>query len=265
MKLVAITGKARAGKDTLAQAFTREGFKRIAFADALKQVTALIANEPSHLYYDDVEKEAFCPALGMTRRQALQKLGTEGIRSVFGADVWVNRVLREWVAGGRSPIVITDCRFDNEAALVREAAGIVIQVVRPQHGGSLQGEAALHASERGVRDELVDIEITNNGSVGDLHAEARKILAAYGALRCCERDTDRDGNCDRHPALPYGFPKAADGCCHKTVVVRCSDCSFVSGGQKVSDRDERETTTSESLRNMEFDARSWPYPEGEAK
>jgi hypothetical protein len=179
MNLVAITGKARHGKDTLAEALVKEGFKRVPFAGALKEVTALIANEPVHLYYDDETKEAYCEALGMTRRQALQKLGTEGIRSVFGANVWVNRVLRQWAATGRDPIVISDCRFDNEADLVRQAGGIVIRVVRPDHDG-LQGEAAMHSSERGVSEHLIDVEVTNSGSIEDLHHEARKILVSGG-------------------------------------------------------------------------------------
>jgi hypothetical protein len=179
MRLVAITGKARAGKDTFAQALVQKGFRRVSFADALKEVTALIADEPVHLYYDDVSKEEYCEALGMTRRQALQKLGTEGVRAVFGPDVWVNRVLRRWVREGRPPLVSADCRFDNEARLIREAGGIVVRIIRPDNTG-LTGEAAVHASERGVSDDLIDVEITNNGSVGDLHAEALKVLEALG-------------------------------------------------------------------------------------
>lgn len=181
MNLIAITGRARHGKDTLAKAFIEAGYRRTAFADALKEVTALIADEPTHLYYDDTAKEAHCPQLGMTRRKALQLLGTEGIRSVFGPNIWVNRVLARWHKDGNAPIVITDCRFDNEAQLVRDAGGIVIKVVRPG-AEEISTGAAGHASEAGVHDSLVDIEIFNDGTVGDLLAEGRKIIEAYAAI-----------------------------------------------------------------------------------
>lgn len=174
MKLLGITGRAHAGKDTFAQALIQHGYRRMAFADALKEVTALIANEPTHLYFDPVSKEEYTDALGMTRRQALQLLGTEGIRKVLGDDVWVRRVLREWESDGKPAVVITDVRFDNEAAAILAVGGHIVRIVRPDNVG-LTGAAATHASELGVSDDLVDVEVVNDGSVGDLWAEAAKL------------------------------------------------------------------------------------------
>lgn len=173
MKLVGVTGRARAGKDTFAKALIQHGYKRIAFADAVKQVTALIANEPTHLFYDDVTKEEHSEGLGMTRRKAMQLIGTEGVRRVLGDNIWVDRALREWISDGRPAAVITDVRFDNEARAIIELGGHIVRIVRPDAG--LHGEAAQHASEAGVSEDLVDIEITNNGSIGELWEEARKL------------------------------------------------------------------------------------------
>lgn len=173
MKLIGITGLAHSGKDSLAACFARSGFQRKAFADSLKAVTALIAGEPSHLYFGETSKEEFCDTLGMTRREALQKVGV-GMRQAIGPDVWVKRLLQGWVDTGLAPTVISDCRFENEAQAIRDLGGIIIQIVRP--GAGLSGNAASHVSENGIDDELIDFVVNNDGTLGDLAVEAGKIL-----------------------------------------------------------------------------------------
>lgn len=175
MRLIGITGRARAGKDTFAQGLIRLGYQRRAFADPLKEVTAKIANEESHLYFDDATKEEYTDALEMTRRQALQKVGV-GMRDSLGPDTWVRRLLREWVADGMPSTVITDVRFDNEALAVLKAGGHIVRILRPDNVG-LSGEAAQHVSEAGVSEHLVDVDITNDGTVGELWEEARRLHA----------------------------------------------------------------------------------------
>jgi hypothetical protein len=174
--LIGITGKARAGKDTLAQALAKYGYKPVAFADTLKQVAALISGEPLNHFYDDVLKEEISPTFGMTRRRALQIIGTEHMRTSFGPMIWVTPLLRRLEASGFAHC-ITDVRFDSEAEAIRQRGGVVIRVVRPDNVG-LSGDAATHASEQGVAEELVDFEVVNNGTIGDLHHEACKLLGA---------------------------------------------------------------------------------------
>jgi hypothetical protein len=175
-KLIGITGLAGSGKDTLADAFVRLGFTRMAFADALKHATSYIAAEAPGLYFDPETKEQFSEALGMTRRKALQEMGN-GVRETLGPLTWINRVLRVWEAGGRQPTVISDCRYENEAERIKDLGGIVLRVVRP--GNSLlAGAEAVHISELGVSDSLVMMDIINAGTIGDLNAEARKIALA---------------------------------------------------------------------------------------
>ena len=174
IKLIGVSGKARAGKDTFAAACVAKGYRRIAFADALKVVTALVADEEANLYFDDFAKEQFTHALGMTRRQALQNVG-KSMRDALGPDVWVQRALREWNNNGNPPVVISDCRYPNEADAIRTAGGIVVRVSR--EGSGLEGAAGKHESEIQLPDDLVDVEIDNNGTVGELNAEARKIVA----------------------------------------------------------------------------------------
>ena len=178
--LIGITGLARSGKDSFSKTFVEHGFKRAAFANALKVTTAYIANEDSNLYFDEVTKEELSESLGMTRRSALQKMGA-AVRDTLGVDTWVNRTINGWVAQGKLPTVITDCRYENEAKAIRAMGGTIVRIVRP--GAGLKGEQGAHESERGLPDDLVDIEITNDGSLSELAAEALKVLrlAGFGA------------------------------------------------------------------------------------
>lgn len=170
--LIGLAGKARSGKDTLANRLQLYGWRRLAFADRLKLVTATLAGEPQNLYHDDLTKEQFSQALGTTRRAALQGLG-KAVRDVLDPGIWVRTVLAAWESGGRAPTVISDVRYDNEAQVIRSVGGIVVEVVRP--GAGLAGAAAQHESERGVSEGLVDIEILNDGTLGELFCEAQKL------------------------------------------------------------------------------------------
>lgn len=176
-KLIGVAGRAHSGKDAFAAACVKHGYKRIAFADALKVATAHIANEESHLFFDDISKEEFSKALGMTRREALQKVG-KAVRDSVGPETWVNRALNEWEASGYPATVISDVRYPNEAEAIRRHGGFVIRLVRP--GAGLEGEAAGHESEAGIPDNLIDVEIHNDGTLGELSAEAAKIVAFVG-------------------------------------------------------------------------------------
>lgn len=179
-KLIGITGLARSGKDSFGNILvSKHGFKRTAFANALKTAVAYIANEDTTLYFDDETKELYTEALDTTRRMALQKVGS-AVRLALGPDTWVRRVIRAWEAQGCPPTVITDVRYENEAEAIRSRGGIIVRVVRP--GSGLTGEAAQHESEMRLADNLVDIEIVNDGTLSELAFEARKVALLAGAV-----------------------------------------------------------------------------------
>lgn len=169
-KLIGVTGRALAGKDTFAKGLLVRGFVRAALADPLKDITAHIADEPVALYHDVVTKEQFSEGLGMTRRAGLQKMGTEGVRNVLGPDVWVRRLVRRWECAGRPNTVITDVRFDNEADMIIAAGGFILRIERG--GSGLSGDAAKHSSEAGVSDDRILCTLVNDGTVEKLQAEA---------------------------------------------------------------------------------------------
>lgn len=169
--IIGLTGHAGSGKDEAAKALVALGWTRLAFADPMR--AALLALDPYirqanaplskviNTYGWDEAKRSYHEI-----RELLQRFGTEVGRNVHGEDCWIriamNEVADECIKG--NDVVITDCRFDNEAEYVRKAGGVVVKIVRPGVGAVNE-----HASDAGVSEHLIDWQIFNGGRVEDLH------------------------------------------------------------------------------------------------
>jgi len=189
--LIALTGAARAGKDSVADRLVeRHGFTKISFAAPLK--SALLATDPylgHHPYRpgqlvrlsealanesEDVIKQTF-----PEYRRLLEKLGTEGIRAIddgFWIDAAMNKV--DPVEGR---FVFPDARFQNEVDAVRNWAiedlceqAEAWHIVRPSlvgPVGELHASAALHGNLG------EDREVLNDSSLDDLYSVVDAIIA----------------------------------------------------------------------------------------
>lgn len=188
MKLIGLTGRARAGKDTAAGfieewavAIQHRTVARDAFADRLKRSAA------AALGYEGDDPVGLCNAIkhdgeivttrgpwsiSISGREFLQRYGTEAHREIFGSDFWVEQLFDN--LNEAEIVVITDCRFENEARAIRERGGQVWEVKRPQHADELEGDLAQHASEAGVPVELVDRVIHNAGDLEDFRHMVRR-------------------------------------------------------------------------------------------
>lgn len=150
--ILGITGKAGHGKNTVAN-MIREicpemDWQIVAYADKLKQVYTILTGEEVQ---DDADwKNGLAPNWGMTRRQMLQRIGTDVMRNEFHQDVWV-RALFAGINSDRNYIV-TDVRFPNEASAIRAGGGKVIRVVR--HG--YENGTPDHVSETALDDWYFD-------------------------------------------------------------------------------------------------------------
>lgn len=182
MRIIGLTGVARSGKDTVGELIeeiapelaTQPTVKRTGFAHLLKL-------SATRLFYPDATLEQaleWCDwlktkglisvmaddeVLGIdveqTGRDFLQRYGTEAHRDTFSEDFWLDAVLPE----GRDDcdiLVITDCRFENEAQRIQDRGGEVWQLVRP-------GVEAVnaHVSDAGFNPALIDRTIENDGSL----------------------------------------------------------------------------------------------------
>jgi hypothetical protein len=167
IKLIALTGLPRSGKDTFAERLvTHHGFARRQFSTPLKQAAAiLLGREMGEMEgRDGFDREAVLPEWGFSTRWFLQRLGTECMRDVVDQDFWV-RHMRNSLAPRTA---ITDLRFENEAAMVREMGGIVVEVIRP---GLVR---SAHVSDAGVSP---DIQIHNDRGLSELWAAADDMVS----------------------------------------------------------------------------------------
>lgn len=172
-KVVALTGLAGSGKSTLADyLIARHGYVRVKFAGPLKAMLKAAGLNDNQIEGD--QKETPTRLLqGRTPRYAMQTLGTEWGRSLMGQGFWTflweDAALKVLDNGGR--VICDDCRFDNEADVVRSVGGVVIEL---QGRGGIPGG---HVSEQGVD---ADIVLHNVGSIADLQARADEALYGGG-------------------------------------------------------------------------------------
>lgn len=96
-------------------------------------------------------------------RRHLQIYATEVCRDNFGQDIWV-QLLASRVAEDRpAAVVITDVRFNEEAAWITSNGGTVLEITRP-------GITAVngHISEAGIDRKYIARTINNDGTIAEL-------------------------------------------------------------------------------------------------
>lgn len=176
MKLIGVTGKAGSGKDTVAEYLVREyGFERYGFADPIKQGLCAAFGLMPFDFADRARKEQPIERLGgKSPRQLAQWFGTEFGRNMICEDIWIRMAQFRYDAlvdmvrntFGPAPVgmVVSDVRFENEAAWIRKTGGAVWHVVRP-----VIESVAAHVSEAGVAFADGDRWVHNYGTISELH------------------------------------------------------------------------------------------------
>lgn len=169
IKLIGITGAAGHGKDTIADCLTSaNGYHNFSFASPIKQACiAIFGWGREHLHGN--LKEVIDPAYGISPREAMQTLGTDWGRCMIHPEIWIKAGTREIQQYNR--VVVSDVRFDNEAEAIKSLGGTIIEVYRP-------GKEAVnpHASEEGIRRDLIDHTIINDGTIDELWEKTKKCL-----------------------------------------------------------------------------------------
>lgn len=164
--LIGLCGAAGSGKDTVASILRETAqFYRVAFADPLYEMAAIVTGLLPEDLQDRELKEQEIDWIGKSPRQLLQTLGTEWGRNTVSESLWIDigmRRIDRLLADGRN-VVVTDVRFDNEAAAVKSAGGEVWQVIRGE--GCVRGVSMRHSSEDGISEVLIDKNIGNWGSL----------------------------------------------------------------------------------------------------
>lgn len=168
--LIGITGYAGSGKDTIGDWFvSRRHAHQYSFALPIKVGICAAFSLPFDVFVDRRLKEMPIEGIGKSPRELAQTLGTEWGRTHVGNDIWViaaERKLKQLGHWGDGLTVITDVRFENEAAWIRKH-GSLIHVTRPGANGSVGVHN--HASEAGILPVAGDIALLNGGSIQDLY------------------------------------------------------------------------------------------------
>ncbi len=202
--LYGLTGYAGVGKDTVADLLVQQGFRKLAFADALRGELALAFGVGLDVFTNPIAKERPQQALSLSRapKEAMLFIAdAEGARarvSPMGeiSPVWLDeprspRQLMQWWGteyrrrqsprhwltvmhekltshrrNGERRFVVTDCRFDNEVDLVRALGGEIWQITRPGFDGSKEGS---HVSATDGAHFKPSAVIANSHDVRHLH------------------------------------------------------------------------------------------------
>jgi hypothetical protein len=186
MYILGLSGYARSGKDEVAKVLTEEyGYIRVAFADKLRDMlyalNPTVLHDPAkrrldfdkpHMYVQDViEKYGWDgykeSPYGAEIRRLLQRLGTEAGRQTLWDSIWIDAALTGLPEDAN--VVVTDCRFPNEAQAVKDRGGDVMRISRLGNGPANQ-----HASELSLDDWDFDFQLKNAGTLEDFQEEVRK-------------------------------------------------------------------------------------------
>lgn len=191
-----IMGAIGCGKDTTAQyLIDTHGFKKVSFAKKVKDIAAvsfgwdralLEGNTPESRHWRDLED----PFWKITPRSALQKIGTEMFRTQVSDDFWIKCAQKE-IEDSNVPVVIADCRFENEIEFIHSIGGKVIYIQRDSAETKVPDwvkRVAMNPKQPGARDILeasgvhesdwsmygliarADYTVSNNTTVEDLYA-----------------------------------------------------------------------------------------------
>lgn len=187
--LIGLTGRKRAGKDTVAARLGLHGFVRVAFADPLKATmydldpfVGPFKDPRTGIVYETLRLQRVVDMLGWDAAKALPEvrrlLQAHGVamREHVGESVWVDAAMATvegHLDAGRS-VIVTDVRFPNEVDAIAARAGFHVHVTRP---GLPTDEGDAHSSEALALalDEdpsAADAVVTNDGALEDLHPAA---------------------------------------------------------------------------------------------
>ena len=195
-----ISGFKSSGKDTLADHLVKaHGFTKVSFADKLKDACSTIfewdremlegstaesrewREEVDEWWADRLDNPEFTPRL------ALQWMGTEAGRNVFGQNIWC-AAMEKFILDNPGNYVIPDVRFRNEVKMIKNMRGDMIRIKRGNdpdwfnmaeewNKGEKSGKTsmiipsiveAIHPSEREWIGEKFDAIIENDGTIDEL-------------------------------------------------------------------------------------------------
>lgn len=206
-KIIGISGFIGSGKGTVGDILIETyGFKKLSFADRLKDAAAVLYDWPRHLLEGDTKEsrdwretpdEFWSKELGknITPRLVLQLLGTDCMRHGFDNNIWVLIVKQQILNNPDTDFVLPDVRFYNERDMIRDLGGTTWQVRRGEmpewvdkaisdnryDTNWMSDYSEIHESEwRWIDyDQEFGAVINNNGTLDDLKSTVKRLIESY--------------------------------------------------------------------------------------
>jgi hypothetical protein len=202
--IIGFVGFIGSGKDTAADYLVNfHGFRRDSFANTLKDAVSAVFGW-DRILLEGRTKEArewreqvdpwWAERLNMpnlTPRLMLQLWGTEVCRNGFHDDIWIAS-LENKLRNSKDHVVISDCRFPNEIASIKNAGGQIIWVQRGELPDWYQTAVdanrgsnvainelkmrKIHASETAWVGTDFDAVIDNNSTIDALYQQAQTLV-----------------------------------------------------------------------------------------
>lgn len=197
--IIAISGKARSGKDTFAKILAKElqrvenhSYVLMAYAHELK----LRVQKDFDLFHEqlwgkekEIQDKRYLKTEGVywTPREIMQEYGSF-YRSIDG-DYWVKQLFNIIDRAEYKHVIITDARYPNEIKPVVDRGGFHIRVIRDDKE-IITNEA--HSSETSLdEDSSVDFLVDNNGTLKDLHNTTENLV--IGIMKFMSRKENKNG------------------------------------------------------------------------
>lgn len=210
--ILSISGLAGSGKDTIGDMIIKNhGFKRISFADPLKEITAKAFNLDLSYFHDVTKKDAPLPEIVIfdegyaanlafafnelgyenvtpqvfseyygtefrTPREILLKVGTEMGRECVSSTVWIDLAIKK-IKDTDGHVLITDARFQNERDQLKAIGATKIMVNRPSVTAKFDRTKA-HKSELEQLDDKYDVTIENDSTLSALYHDVQSWIGA---------------------------------------------------------------------------------------
>jgi hypothetical protein len=207
--IIGVCGFIGSGKDTVADYLVNlHHFRRESFANTLKDAvsavfgwdrTMLEGRTKQAREWREQQDNWWTNRLGIviTPRWVLQNWGTEVCRNGFHDDIWIAS-LENKLRNSTDDVVISDCRFPNEIAAIKQSGGLVVRVVRGAEPAwydaavsrnrgpdgnatwSLSGrkldQLGVHDSETAWVGTKFDVVLDNNGTLDDLYQQVMRLV-----------------------------------------------------------------------------------------
>lgn len=175
MQIILISGKARSGKDTLADIIVNEKLNNE------KKVTKIQVGQ--YIKYYATKYFGWDGSEDTKPRDLLNTLGTDIIRNKIDPDFHIDRLIQDIkvLSYFYDTFIVSDIRFPIEIEKTKESFDNVVSIKMQRESDELNNSQKNHISET-ILDNYnnFDFVIDNNGSLEDLKEKAKSILTEIG-------------------------------------------------------------------------------------